>query len=59
MRNTVTKASENEAWDSTFAGGGLVGCSFVCLFVCFPLKDESFYLASALRHGEARLLSQH
>lgn len=55
MRNTLTKASENEVWDNTFAGG----CLFVCSFVCFPLKDESFYLASALWHGEARLLSQH
>ena len=36
-----------------------VVCWLVGLSVCFPLKDESFYLASALRHGEARLLSQH
>jgi len=55
MSNTLTKASGNEAWDSRFAAGGL----FVCLFVCFPFKDESFYLALALRHGEAHLLSQH
>lgn len=55
MRSALTRASENKAWESMFCGG----CLLVCSFICFPLQDESFYLASAFRHREAHLLSQH